>query len=251
MKFGSWRERPVKLGDVAVIGVFGLLIYGATLMAERLTITSFYPSPYGVYKQLRALGDSSFAAQAGATVGIGTNIPLANTKVTIKTTADTEIGFTGDDTASIYALNNLSLSSPQNIYIGDGASNIMTFDSANAILNVPDAVIQNELTLGGESKNAWPEASIPSGFCVISTYTASCPSGWTRAARLDGRTIRGTGNVTGTRRPGTTSGSGTHSHGFACYAWCGCGSGGHCQAGATDSQTNWPPYTNVWVCCKN
>ncbi|MFC1521448.1 hypothetical protein ACFL6Y_03470 [Elusimicrobiota bacterium] len=51
--------------------VSGLLFYGVTLVAEKLTITSYYPSPYGVYKQFRATGTALLATNSGY-VGIGT-----------------------------------------------------------------------------------------------------------------------------------------------------------------------------------
>ncbi|MFA6317749.1 MAG: hypothetical protein WC943_10055 [Elusimicrobiota bacterium] len=68
------RDIHVRLSRGRVIGgiVAGLcvfLAYGA--IAETLTVTSYYPSPAGVYQRLRTLGDAFFAV-GGGRVGVGT-----------------------------------------------------------------------------------------------------------------------------------------------------------------------------------
>jgi len=59
------------LGNLVLIGIIGLVIgfytsFGFTQEGETLTITTYYPSPYGVYKELRAkkmaIGDSYYDA---------------------------------------------------------------------------------------------------------------------------------------------------------------------------------------------
>ncbi|MFC1521046.1 hypothetical protein ACFL6Y_01420 [Elusimicrobiota bacterium] len=69
-------DTPVRHKELLVFAVFGFLIYGATLIAERLTITSYYPSPYGAYKELLSTKNTFLATQSGY-VGIGSVVPSA------------------------------------------------------------------------------------------------------------------------------------------------------------------------------
>lgn len=55
---------------------FFLLIPFSFTIAEELTITTYYPSPHGVYMNLITLNDTYLALNTGA-VGIGTNAPQA------------------------------------------------------------------------------------------------------------------------------------------------------------------------------
>jgi hypothetical protein len=41
---------------------------------ERLTITTYFPSPYGSYKELTSTGNTYLATSSGRTVGIGINV---------------------------------------------------------------------------------------------------------------------------------------------------------------------------------
>lgn len=52
--------------------VLGLAGYGAH--TEQLTLSTYYPAPFGVYQELRATGPAHFAYQGGR-VGIGTTRP--------------------------------------------------------------------------------------------------------------------------------------------------------------------------------
>ncbi|MFC1521088.1 hypothetical protein ACFL6Y_01635 [Elusimicrobiota bacterium] len=70
-----WHKKSIERKDLIIIGFFGFLIYGVTLVAEKLTITSYYPSPYGVYKELHSTGNTLLATQSGSNVGIGTTSP--------------------------------------------------------------------------------------------------------------------------------------------------------------------------------
>ncbi|MFC1522634.1 hypothetical protein ACFL6Y_09515 [Elusimicrobiota bacterium] len=75
-------KRPVVLQDVLIAICFGFLIYGTTIIAEKLTLTSYYPSPYGVYKELRStkktlLATTPITTDANSMVGIGTTNPTS------------------------------------------------------------------------------------------------------------------------------------------------------------------------------
>ena len=54
-----------------LLAVLGL---GVTLMAEDITLTTYYPAPYGVYDELTTTGNTNLAITSG-NVGIGTTNP--------------------------------------------------------------------------------------------------------------------------------------------------------------------------------
>ncbi len=58
---------------VLLLAVLGL---GATLMAEDITLTTYYPAPYGAYDELTTTGNTYLATTSG-NVGIGTIAPGA------------------------------------------------------------------------------------------------------------------------------------------------------------------------------
>lgn len=66
---------------VAAAAFLLVIMRPAALSTEQLTLSTYYPSPYGVYKQLRATDDAYLAYQAGS-VGIGTTSPLGKLHVT-------------------------------------------------------------------------------------------------------------------------------------------------------------------------
>lgn len=53
---------------LAVLGV------GATIMAEDITLTAYYPAPYGAYEKLSTTGNTYLATNSG-NVGIGMTAP--------------------------------------------------------------------------------------------------------------------------------------------------------------------------------
>ncbi|MEK6732245.1 MAG: hypothetical protein AABY55_01335 [Candidatus Omnitrophota bacterium] len=54
--------------------LLALLGIGATLMAEDITLTTYYPAPYGAYDELSTTGKTCLATTSG-NVGIGTTNP--------------------------------------------------------------------------------------------------------------------------------------------------------------------------------
>src|SRR3989338_9125996 len=73
---GAPREKGVRgMARLASwAAVLGLLGSPVTVYAEDVTITANYPSPRGVYEELRTT-DNTFLATAGGNVGIGTTSP--------------------------------------------------------------------------------------------------------------------------------------------------------------------------------
>ena len=57
-----------------------LLAAAARAAAEDITLTTYYPSPRGVYDQLRTMNNTTLAEQGGG-VGIGTTGPNATLEV--------------------------------------------------------------------------------------------------------------------------------------------------------------------------
>lgn len=77
----------VRLGRRELVALAVLAIVGAApgvLSTEQLTLTTYYPSPYGVYTQLRSRNDAYLATAAGGRVGVGTNAPGANGKLDVR-----------------------------------------------------------------------------------------------------------------------------------------------------------------------
>ena len=66
-----------------------LLATAAYCLAEELTLTTYYPSPRGVYQELRSTHASYFATNQGS-VGIGTDAVPATEKLHIKGSAGIE-----------------------------------------------------------------------------------------------------------------------------------------------------------------
>lgn len=60
---------------VLLLAVLG---FGATLMAEDITLTTYYPAPYGAYEELTTTGNTYLATTSGTAVGVGTTTPTVN-----------------------------------------------------------------------------------------------------------------------------------------------------------------------------
>lgn len=51
--------------------LLALLGFGVTLMAEDITLTTYYPAPYGAYDELTTAGNTYLATTSGKNAGIG------------------------------------------------------------------------------------------------------------------------------------------------------------------------------------
>ena len=98
------------------------------------------------------------------------------------------------------------------------------------------------------------EGTVPSGFCIFSATQNSCPAGFQVASKF--YTDANGNYVPGALRainPGDTSKGavgdqgGKEVHNHANSNWRSQTSG---AAGGNRPESNWPPYTNVLVCCK-
>ena len=66
--------------------LLAILGFGATLMAEDITLTTYYPAPYGAYDELTTTGNTYLATTAGNVVGIGTATVTAGVRLDVSGT---------------------------------------------------------------------------------------------------------------------------------------------------------------------
>lgn len=79
----SRRTKRTALGrrELAGLALLAAVVFGpAALSTESLTLTTYYPSPYGVYNEMRTTGNALLAYSGGA-VGVGTTSPSAKLDV--------------------------------------------------------------------------------------------------------------------------------------------------------------------------
>lgn len=92
----------IKLGRRELVALAALALvafYPGALSTEQITMTTYYPSPYGVYDQMRSQ-NNTFLSYASGAVGIGTTSPAPNTKLHVagngnRTQIDGQLGVGG------------------------------------------------------------------------------------------------------------------------------------------------------------
>lgn len=72
------RRYPNRIIQTAT-AIYALSLFAgiSQVWAEEITLTTFYPSPKGVYEQLETTGETSLATDGESFVGIGTDSPAA------------------------------------------------------------------------------------------------------------------------------------------------------------------------------
>lgn len=145
---------------------FLALMRAEPLSTEQLTMTTYYPAPYGVYKEMRVTDESYLAyAAAAARVGIGTTSPGGKLHVTgtgnviFNTTGNLGVGTTN----------------PQaKVHFSGGGGN-MLFDAANGVVAVGTTdtspmygtsikVAQSNIHVQGNENNNWMRLGDAWGF---------------------------------------------------------------------------------------
>ncbi len=76
--------------------LIGILFLGVSTIAEEITLTTYYPAPYGAYNELTTTGNTYLATTSGR-VGIGTTNPNETLEVVGKIRANTAFNLNGDD----------------------------------------------------------------------------------------------------------------------------------------------------------
>jgi len=84
MKQGDPFMRPTMVRSLLFLLVF---VAGAYAIAEDITLTTYYPSPRGVYQSLQTTGATNLATTPGSGVAIGTeNFPTAGAELDVNGT---------------------------------------------------------------------------------------------------------------------------------------------------------------------
>ncbi|MBI2885032.1 MAG: hypothetical protein HYY15_02540 [Candidatus Omnitrophica bacterium] len=232
----------VKGWMVAVV-LLGTMAYA---VAEDLTLTTYYPSPRGVYKELRASGDVAIGTTSAPDARlqvIGSLIPPGVALHVIGSGGTTTLQIDdnpGGDT-SPFLINSagdvaIGTTDPggyklrvlgSSARFGTTATDTFTFTNSRigiGTTNPSQALdVEGQIRVRGGSPAtgkvltalddtgtaAWQSAgsTFPTG--MIAMFNAACPLGWTRLAALDGRFPLG--GVT----YGTTGGGASHTHNFA------------------------------------
>lgn len=60
---------------IGIVVFFIFVLFSLSFAEETMTITTYYPSPYGSYNQLTTTGNTYLATSSGSRVGIGTSSP--------------------------------------------------------------------------------------------------------------------------------------------------------------------------------
>jgi len=117
--------------------LLAILGFGATLMAEDITLTTYYPAPYGAYEELTTTGNTYLATTSGK-VGIGTTSATPNKLDVVSADSLTTLRIYGN-TNNIASTTQILLHS----LTGPGASKIATIkndaDAATFTINTPSA----------------------------------------------------------------------------------------------------------------
>lgn len=117
----------IKAKHLIVFFVTLILLKAFFLVSEELTITTYYPSPYGVYKQLKTRENTFLATTPAAKVVIGLTAPI--------TSAAAKVHINGAIRAG--GLTGLGFQSP--LFIGNSpiasgpATGIISVDPAGAL----------------------------------------------------------------------------------------------------------------------
>jgi len=121
--------------------LLAVLALGATLMAEEITLTTYYPAPYGAYEELTTTGDTYLATDSGKNTGVG----LATTD-TIQNKLDVE------GSAAIGAAYSGTDAAPSNGLIVEGQVGIGTNSpTSGTALDVNGTINATAYSAGGTS----------------------------------------------------------------------------------------------------
>jgi hypothetical protein len=79
--------------------LLAVLGFWATLMAEDITLTTYYPAPYGAYEELTTTGNTYLATTSGnAAIGLATTATIQN-KLDVEGSAAIGAGYSGTSAA--------------------------------------------------------------------------------------------------------------------------------------------------------
>lgn len=95
---GKMKERfRINIPSIIVITViFVLAAYSLIVAEETLSVTTYYPSPYGSYYQLTTTDNTTLATNAGGVVKIGNVASPGTAKLAVNGTVLIDAGGTTD-----------------------------------------------------------------------------------------------------------------------------------------------------------
>ena len=237
-------QAPTSLkGWMVAVVLLGTMAYA---LAEDLTLTTYYPSPRGMYNELRTSGDvaigmtsapsarlqvvGGLSAPALYVVGRGGTTTLRvddhpdaggdASPFLINSDGDVAIGTTDPGGYKLWVQGN-------SVRFGTTSSDAVTFTNGRVGIGTtnPSQVLdvngQVRIRNGGPDTGkvltaldatgiaSWQPAdsALPPG--MIAMFNSACPLGWTRLTALDGRFPLGNATY------GTVGGSASHTHNFA------------------------------------
>ena len=69
-----------KIDRFVSVFLFCLFLFGVSVMAEDITLTTYYPAPYGTYNELTTTGNTYLSTSTGS-VGVGVSEPKSKLDV--------------------------------------------------------------------------------------------------------------------------------------------------------------------------
>ncbi len=169
-----------------------LLGVTAYALAEDLTLTTYYPSPRGVYKELRTSGDVAIgmtgAPSARLQVVGSLNAPalyVVGQGGTTTLRVDDHPDAGGDPTPFL-------INSDGNVGIGTSSPSGSAKLDVQGRVKIADGTQGDNKVLTSDANGlaTWQSAAVPSGFVGFFNL-ASCPNGWTELTSARGRYLVG------------------------------------------------------------
>jgi hypothetical protein len=170
-KMGALKGRVGIFFKKIVIGVFFVQIFflASFIQAdqpEKFTITTYYPSPYGSYKELTTTGDTYLATGGSGNVGIGTTAPKALFQagtspapgLFVKRSGNVGIGITSPQGYKLYVKGNMNVNGTLEVKENPGGTPLGGYSGILGLsrlqdqlwtpcdLNIVDGIIQSSGT---------------------------------------------------------------------------------------------------------
>lgn len=148
-------DRALKIKHAIVFLVAWIIGHAAFLIADELTLTTYYPSPYGVYNQLRTRASTYLATAAGAGDQVLLGRTAASTTARLEVNGQARIGDTFSGTDSPLVLGAVSTQSGQEYATVSSVLNLL-LQASNRRVQVGTSGSSHELIVQGSVHIAAP-----------------------------------------------------------------------------------------------